>query len=206
MGYRSHVSAAITAPSKDFFVSMITELKLSGQLKDEDPMFNKQSTKDWSFFRFVTMYESVANAWRGTAPDGRQREHLAIPLVTMQFVTEEDLKWYEGYDYPVLWEAMKEIAERHGLPWQFIRIGEEDSDVENANGYDSDPLREYLEVLNLIEGDTVEERDAHYRCYEAALEDGMHYFQVCTIVEDGERYEYKSDYSMRDLLCPQEVK
>ena len=199
MGYRSHVSAAITAPSREFFVSMIAELKLLNKLEANDPMFDKKGTTDWDFFKFVTLYDVTAPVWERVRIDGTVREARHIPLVVMEFVTEDDLKWYDGYDFPTLWENMTKIAERHGLSWQLCRIGEDADDVENECGFDSEPLEDYLRLLGLLTG-TTEEQEELYKCYESAIEDGQNAFRLVTHVEDNEMFSIKGESSMKDLL------
>jgi len=204
MGYRSHVSAAITAPSRDFFVSMVAELKLSGKLNDEDPMFDKENNTDWGFFKLITVYDVVAPAWAHTRSDGSVRPEMDVPLVVMEFVTEDDLKWYDGYAYPTLWKEMTEIAERHGLPWQICRIGEDSEDVEDKSSFDSEPLRNYLELLGLLTG-SPQEKDDIYESYKAVLEDGQNVFRMSTVIEANEQFAVKGQSSMRDLLAPKAV-
>jgi hypothetical protein len=47
----------------------------------------------------------------------------------------EDVKWYDGYaDVAAFMQMLEEIGEIEGFNYEFLRIGEDDEDIERQNG------------------------------------------------------------------------
>ena len=55
------------------------------------------------------------------------------------------VKWYDSFDEVKHFDEILETTEAEGIPWQFVRIGESDEDVETrysqANGTADEDLR-----------------------------------------------------------------
>lgn len=49
----------------------------------------------------------------------------------------EDWKWYESYEDVKAWEALLKEAEKDGLDYEFVRIGEESNDIEERCSTDA---------------------------------------------------------------------
>lgn len=49
----------------------------------------------------------------------------------------EDWKWYESYADVIAWEALLKEAEKDGLDYEFVRIGEESNDIEERCSTDA---------------------------------------------------------------------
>ena len=209
MGYRSEVNAAITAPDEEFFVAMITRLKLEDKLEGCDPLIDMDSDR-WDFFKWVRIYKATMRGYYTPPPrdvatkDLSATEWVDMPVVIMEFTTEEALKWYDGYDYPTLWESMVAIADEKGMPWQFVRIGEEQGDIEDNCGFEGgDLLKEYLEAKGMLTG-TDAEKDRTLSLYKTALDDGTSMFRVESVIESSENCDINTTLSMGDLLSPKE--
>lgn len=50
----------------------------------------------------------------------------------------DDWKWYETYTDVMAWEALMIDAEAFGLKYEFVRVGEEDGDIERRTSNDDD--------------------------------------------------------------------
>ena len=115
MGYRSDVQAVIYGPS-DEMLRFVTASKMDDKYKLVWKEFDAQ-------LNVFTM---------GAAkPDP----------VTVLHLKCEDVKWYTDYPDVAAWHAlMVEADQDYHLHYEFIRIGEEDGDVEKDNSPDCDWL------------------------------------------------------------------
>jgi hypothetical protein len=49
----------------------------------------------------------------------------------------EDWKWYESYTDVIAWEKLLKDAEKDGLEYEFVRVGEESGDIDERRSDDS---------------------------------------------------------------------
>ena len=113
MGYRSNVGAAIYPRDTS---------NTAAQRKDKYEALR---------MLMATRFKSVVDAFGGC-------EEWVDNALTLQFYIE-DVKWYEGYeDVGTFMQFLKDVVDL-GYEYEFVRIGEEDDDVErqcsDCSGY-----------------------------------------------------------------------
>jgi hypothetical protein len=57
-------------------------------------------------------------------------ETIEKPMQTFIFLTLDYAKWYESYSDVARWMALLNLADSAGLMYEFVRVGEETSDIE----------------------------------------------------------------------------
>lgn len=111
MGYRSDVRSIIYG-TPDRVLAFWTKHKLSGNLMLKDH------------------------------PDEISRYHVQTGTHAENIVGIIDLevqswKWYEGYEHVDAWTQMYLDAQPFGLEYEFIRVGEEEGDIERHSSEDA---------------------------------------------------------------------
>ena len=96
---------------------------------------------------FVELVKNKNDKFLTEALDECETEHKDRPLITFR---ADDQKWYESYPdvqaHHNLMDYAVEVYE-HTSGWRFIRVGEDDGDVEvNEGGEDCSHLYEILDV------------------------------------------------------------
>lgn len=77
-------------------------------------------------------------------------------LSETHIVLRGQYKWYSGYDSVAAWEKFLADAEVFGLNYEFIRVGEDQTDIERTEGGNPEY---YLQVCTSIELSTPEFTD-----------------------------------------------
>lgn len=117
MGYRSDVRAIIYGPT-DVMQRFVTAAKLSEEYKQ---IFTEFFVAE---LRIFTVNAGASDAW------------------SVLEIACEDVKWYEDYPDVKMWHSFMRSVEDEDdwkeLNYEFVRIGEEDGDVEYARSCDCD--------------------------------------------------------------------
>jgi hypothetical protein len=113
MGYRSDVRAVIYGPS-DTLQRFVTSAKLDNTHKK--------------------VFEYFADSLRVYTVDGRSMLDLECG----------DVKWYDDYEDVRAWHDFMDLVDTDatwdGLEYEFVRVGEEDGDIEKESSNDPDGL------------------------------------------------------------------
>ena len=141
MGYRSDVTSAIYGTD-----GMIDALIARHTFETGRSIHEHFGAEELTRFeRTVTRY--------GPRPD------YAVTEVRMTFLrlSGSGWKWYDGYDDVEAWKRLLYIAEQMAeegfdICYEFVRIGEEDGDVEQASG--GDEVCHYIRIRTEI-SDTI---------------------------------------------------
>lgn len=125
MGYRSEVRCLIYGdPGK--LQALITKHQLEGG-KIFEPAWFGTNLRRYKAERQVYNYEKSVAAGSGTAV----RAVWATVEVEVLDLYGGSWKWYETYEDVITWHRfMQEAEELFGLDYEFIRIGEEPTDVQ----------------------------------------------------------------------------
>lgn len=118
MGYRSNVQVMTTPEGFEKMQDIIWELAKEKNLENDVVLFPEHGQDPELFF---DMYDA-------------QEDYLTFGF--------DWVKWYENYTGVSLFMDMLSKANEDGIPWQFIRVGEEDNDIEqfaSDNFYDNPP-------------------------------------------------------------------
>jgi hypothetical protein len=54
------------------------------------------------------------------------------------FLDFDEVKWYDSFPEVIAWKAFLAKAEESGMYYEFVRLGEDDSDVELDSNVDDD--------------------------------------------------------------------
>ena len=109
MGYRSDVKYVLVFPTPEHRAAFIAEAHLSApQYEDDDLVLNAlKDTRDFT---------------KGDYP-------------ARIYVHWYDVKWYDSYEWVQHQQALMQLSIKHGGGFAFVRIGEDDTDIETE--YDS---------------------------------------------------------------------
>ena len=113
MGYRSEVRSVIygTQEQLDTFITT-HQLILNTQILNE-------------FKQHLTRYTIEMDFYNSETKEFEKRTLSVLDLYGSSW------KWYESYSDVQAWEKLLKDAEEQGLHTQFVRIGEEEGDIEN---------------------------------------------------------------------------
>ena len=135
MGYRSDVAIAIYGP-EEIMVPFIA----ANRMLDNSPLVTDKEYVDC--YTFSTR----------TAVGGEMQKAY---MINTKF---ESVKWYPNYPDVMSWTKLIADAQQvEGLNTEFIRVGEEDADVETE--YHGEHCQYYLRVEHLISNDTPQPDD-----------------------------------------------
>lgn len=118
MGYRSDIQVMTTPEGFEKMQDIIWELAKEKNLENDVVLFPEHGQDPELFF---DVYDA-------------QEDYLCFGF--------DWVKWYENYTDVSLFMDMLSKANEDGTPWQFIRVGEEDNDIEqfaSDNFYDNPP-------------------------------------------------------------------
>lgn len=115
MGYRSQVRSCIYSDDVELLDAFIAGRKLI-----DDPVF---SNENW-FNDSLEYHEKVYTH----AHDNSKQ------VIKIFALHGDDWKWYDEYEYVKAWHKLLTDAEVAGLNYEFVRVGEEDGDIEYESG------------------------------------------------------------------------
>jgi hypothetical protein len=119
MGYRSIVESCIYGDVNKMNVFLVKHKIISS---DVFVSFKKDLK--------ITEH-TVTRSRKGS--DDVEWEHYEEKLKVLHLYGE-DWKWYSDYEDVKAWHKLLEEAEKDGLNYEFVRIGEEPDDIEMGNG------------------------------------------------------------------------
>lgn len=127
MGYRSEVRSLVYGPKEAVEAFIITY-----QLAHGNKLFKE-------FEGNLRRYAITAAIYQPPQAPETDAVWLKEPYEVIDLYGQS-WKWYPNYDDVVAWEAFLDLAQHAGLNTEFIRIGEETTDVEHrtseqAQGY-----------------------------------------------------------------------
>lgn len=106
MGYRSNIRVMTTLEGFDKMQDIIWQLAKKKGVDDANVLFSKQGDTSENCFDY---YDA-------------QENYLCFGF--------DWLKWYDTYVEVELFMEMLQVANEEGVAWQFIRVGEDCSDIE----------------------------------------------------------------------------
>jgi hypothetical protein len=116
MGYRSIVRSCIYSDDAELFEAFISGRKLI-----DDTVF---SEGDDGFIDNLEYPEKIYKNMEGEL----------IQTIKILALHGDDWKWYEEYEYVKAWHKLLTDAEVAGLNYEFVRVGEEDGDIDYQCG------------------------------------------------------------------------
>lgn len=124
MGYRSQVRSCVYSDDAELFDAFIAGQKLVG-----NQVFNPSSSETNS--GFAESLEFTEKEYTHTQPlaDGRTKQVYKI-----LDLYGDDWKWYDSYPDVKAWDKFIHDAVDAGLNYEFVRVGEEDGDIESESG------------------------------------------------------------------------
>jgi len=132
MGYRSQVAYVIVFDKKEVYDQFRVQYKLDEKFKlcweDEKAEFPKSVQLEW-----LDEYHIV------------------------KFVAQ-DVKWYDDYPDVICHHDLMKLADEYdekygGVEWKFVRVGEEEGDIETEVGGKADIVHSYLYPVTSIQCD-----------------------------------------------------
>ena len=84
------------------------------QTKDKFDKFYKDNTEEINYFMHEFGCMSVA-----------KKDNYEV-----LFLDFDEIKWYDSFPEVIAWKAFLAKAEEEGMLYEFVRLGEDDSDVE----------------------------------------------------------------------------
>ena len=115
MGYRSEVRSLVYG-DPDKMAAFIASQRI-------------KSPKVWEAFNsHIRVYDSEIHVFH-VSPDCQPGRYMPVP-VTVIDLHGDGWKWYEGYDDVQAWESLLGAAVNAGLDYEFVRLGEENTDTE----------------------------------------------------------------------------
>ena len=127
MGYRSEVRSCVYGDGEK-----VKEFLALDQVKNGANAGTKLF-KEWG----DDTYKYVNQDWPVWIEGQQQTSTRAITIFDMHL---HDVKWYDGYDSIEAWTRFLNDAEEYGLCWEFVRIGEDSSDVDYLQSDECDNL------------------------------------------------------------------
>jgi hypothetical protein len=118
MGYRSQVRALIYGP-EDKICALVAKHQLEGGKVFTSEMFG-DNIKRFKFER--QLYEENGQN------DGRGYQWNGYPYEAIELIGE-GWKWYDDYPDVKAWHAFMDEAADFDCNWEFVRIGEETTDI-----------------------------------------------------------------------------
>jgi len=115
MGYRSQVRSCIYSDDAELFEAFIAGRKLI-----DDPVFRDENWFNDSLEYPEKIYKNM--------------EGELIQTIKILALHGDDWKWYDEYEYVNAWHKLLKDAEVAGLNYEFVRVGEEDGDIQYECG------------------------------------------------------------------------
>lgn len=149
MGYRSEVRCLIYGPP-DKLNAMIVKHQLEG-----GRLLTEYFKDDWKRYKTVrTIYDAEAS--KATVDEsGKGRPVWKDVEVEVLDLEGESWKWYPNYEDVKAWEAFMRGADEWGCSFEFVRVGEDQGDVEIERNILDDGY-EWLSTSTTICCDVVE--------------------------------------------------
>lgn len=133
MGYRSQIRCLIYG-DPDVVQALWTKHELLGSGLSDEFM---GSVQRYRAQRSVPDREAMEHN-RNLSPEGKTSyisRDIEVEVIDM---TGDDWKWYDSYPSVQAWNTLMRDAPDMGLNYEFVRLGEEDSDIEMENHIDDD--------------------------------------------------------------------
>ena len=132
MGYRSEVGYVIVFQEKEVYDQFKVQYKLDDKFKH---CWEDEANDDWS------------------APKLEFNDDKKV----VRFEAH-DVKWYDDYDDVLCHHALLDLASEYdekykGVEWRFVRIGEEEGDIEVREGGTLDMVYSYIYPVSSIQFD-----------------------------------------------------
>jgi len=115
MGYRSQVRSCIYSEDAELFEAFISGRKLI-----DDQVFHDENWFNDSLEYPEKIYKNM--------------EGELIQTIKILALHGDDWKWYDEYEYVNAWHKLLKDAEVAGLNYEFVRVGEEDGDIQYECG------------------------------------------------------------------------
>jgi len=115
MGYRSQVRSCIYSDEAELFEAFISGRKLI-----DDQVFHDENWFNDSLEYPEKIYKNM--------------EGELIQTIKILALHGDDWKWYDEYEYVNAWHKLLKDAEVAGLNYEFVRVGEEDGDIQYECG------------------------------------------------------------------------
>jgi len=115
MGYRSQVRSCIYSEDAELFEAFI-----SGRKSIDDQVFHDENWFNDSLEYPEKIYKNM--------------EGELIQTIKILALHGDDWKWYDEYEYVNAWHKLLKDAEVAGLNYEFVRVGEEDGDIQYECG------------------------------------------------------------------------
>ena len=136
MGYRSEVVSAIAMPSLDFVYELAAKYKL-------------QQGEEWRSFSHLLDNSIVRTQSASVYPWIKEKSgYTELPEGCLWYIWEfhiTDWKWYDGYPEVDMWHnIIRQLAGEKGLYSVFVRLGEDEGDIEQET-YEPDSSYEELQ-------------------------------------------------------------
>jgi len=120
MGYRSQVRSCIYSEDAELFEAFISGRKLI-----DDQVFRPASEdNDSGFAKSLEYHEKVYTHMHDNSKQ----------VIKILALHGDDWKWYSEYADVKAWHKLLLDAEVAGLNYEFVRVGEEDGDIEYESG------------------------------------------------------------------------
>jgi len=116
MGYRSQVRSCVYSDNAELFDAFIAGQKLINNII-------------WEGFGESLTFTEKEYVYSQPREDGSTKQVYKI-----LDLYGDDWKWYDSYPDVKAWDKFIHDAEEAGLIWEFVRVGEEDGDIEYENG------------------------------------------------------------------------
>jgi hypothetical protein len=158
MGYRSQVRSLIYG-DPDLICALVAECTLT--LGDNNPL--KTFEEDLRRYRIErSIYDHEATCAQEPDDNGNRPPVYRDEIAEVLDLSGDSWKWYESYPDVQSWERLLLRAEELGLSTEFMRIGEETSDIECRHCSADDSGDTYLVVSSRIIDDIPDEIPVDY--------------------------------------------
>ena len=127
MGYRSQIRSCIYSDNHELFDSFISAQKLV----DNQVFHEASDTEASGFANSLTFLEKI---WEYAQPSITGETKQVVKILDLD---GQDWKWYTEYADVKAWHKLLLDAEDAGLNYEFVRVGEEDGDIEYESGGDN---------------------------------------------------------------------
>ena len=130
MGYRSEVGYVIVFEKKEVYDQFRVQYKLDEKFKlcweDESDSMGKSIQLKWNDEKYIITFEA------------------------------HDVKWYDDYPDVICHHDLLKLAEEYfdeygGVEWKFVRVGEEEGDIETDVGGNADLVHSYIYPVTSIQ-------------------------------------------------------
>jgi hypothetical protein len=113
MGYRSQVESIIYGDPERIDLFLVKHKMIGAEVNPFE-----------EFKESIQVCDFEINVWDDKGDTAGKKKQKVIHL------QGDDWKWYETYTDVMAWEALMVDAEGFGLMYEFVRVGEEDGDIE----------------------------------------------------------------------------